>query len=240
MAQYVSHWEAATITGPAVAIDVVRAFTTAAYAFAAGAREIHLVETVREAHALLDRHPDWFAMGEDRGLRPPRFTLSNSPVHASRADLGGLTIVQRTSAGTRGALAARHAEPLLCASLVVASATAAYLNATARDATPAYVITGRFADQPDVSGDEDLAAAEHIELLRLAGRGKPLTVDLAESGRDAAHRVATSPDAIHTLTLGGEHVHPDDISYCVDIDRFDFVMVARRTPHGLALCAIRT
>jgi 2-phosphosulfolactate phosphatase len=38
-------------TGVVVVIDVMRAFTTAAYAFAAGIREIELVATVEEALA---------------------------------------------------------------------------------------------------------------------------------------------------------------------------------------------
>ncbi len=114
MTRHLAHWEVADVAGPVVAIDVIRAFT-AAYAFDAGAREIQLVETLAEASALLDAHPTWLAMGEDRGRRPDRFALSNSPVHASTTDLDGRTIIQRTSAGTRGALAARHAEPLLCA-----------------------------------------------------------------------------------------------------------------------------
>lgn len=223
-----AHWDVADITGPVVAIDVVRAFTTAAYAFAAGAREIHLVETLPQAYALLDANPVWLAMGEERGRKPERFALSNSPVHAANADLDGRTIIQRTSAGTRGALAARNAQPLLCASLVVASATAAYLDRVAPRVDATYVITGRFADAPDTTGDEDLAAAEHIDTLRRhrAARSDPHAV---------IQRVITAPDTIHTRSLGHDHVHPDDIDRCTAIDRFAFAMVATRTNDGVVL-----
>ena len=47
-----------------VVIDVLRAFSTAAYAFAAGAAEIILVATIEEALALRLRHPGWFMVGE--------------------------------------------------------------------------------------------------------------------------------------------------------------------------------
>lgn len=233
MATYLAPWQIDQIAGPAVAIDVVRAFTTAAYAFGAGATLVHLVSELHEVDALLDAHPEWLAMGENRGLRPERFALSNSPVHAAQADLEGRVLVQRTSAGTRGALAAASAQPLLCASLVVASATAAYLHRVAPGVSPTYVITGRFADAPHTSGDEDLAAAQHIESRRAEFSGS--VARHAVSAAAASQRVIDSPDATHTLTLGEPHVHPDDIAYCVDVDRFDFAMVATRSAHGLTL-----
>ena len=55
-------------TGAVVAIDVIRAFTTAAFAFAAGARDIVLVGTVEEAFAQRERFPGALAMGEVDGL----------------------------------------------------------------------------------------------------------------------------------------------------------------------------
>ena len=55
-------------TGAVIASDVLRAFTTAAFAFAAGARDILLVSTVAEALALRARFPGSFVMGEVDGL----------------------------------------------------------------------------------------------------------------------------------------------------------------------------
>jgi phosphosulfolactate phosphohydrolase-like enzyme len=123
----------------------------------------------------------------------------------------------------------------LCASLVVASATAAYLDAVARHTTPTYLITGRFADRPDTSGDDDLATAEHIEHLRLAALGNYSAAEVTASAERTAHRVASSPDAAHTLSLGAEHVDPSDIDYCIDVDRFRFAMSATHTAGGLVL-----
>jgi 2-phosphosulfolactate phosphatase len=48
----------AQATGTVVVIDVLRAFTTAAYAFAAGAADITLVGATEEAFALRERNPD--------------------------------------------------------------------------------------------------------------------------------------------------------------------------------------
>lgn len=123
-------WELDGVDGPVVVIDVLRAFTTAAYAFGAGASAIYLVATVEEALMLKADHPDVLAMGEDHGRRPDGFDFPNSPVAVSRADLAGRTIVQRTSAGTQGVVAAVDATRLWAASLVCASATARAVEAS--------------------------------------------------------------------------------------------------------------
>ena len=165
-------------------------------------------------------------IGSWRGGRwPVGFDLSNSPVGASIADLDGRTIVQRTSAGTQGLVAARSATRMWTASLVCASATAAAVNTSGLGA-PTYVITGRFPDRPDDSGEEDVLAASFIEGVR---RGEP--VDPVAT----ADAVPDTDDARHTLLLGPEHVHPDDIDYCVRVDHFDFAMEVERTARGLRL-----
>src|SRR5687768_12936546 len=46
----------------AVVVDVMRAFTVAAWAFAQGAEKIVLAESLDEALALKARHPDWVAL----------------------------------------------------------------------------------------------------------------------------------------------------------------------------------
>jgi 2-phosphosulfolactate phosphatase len=224
-ARYLPRWEIGDVVGAVVAIDVIRAFSTAAYAFAAGAREIWLVAEVDEALAFKARHPGALAMGEDHGRRPEGFDFSNSPVALSRADLSGRVMVQRTSAGTRGVTAARSASRLWCAGLVCASATARAVNCS--DAgVPTYLITGRWPDGGPSSGVDDLATAELIERARL---GAPL--DAAAT----ATFVANSDDAITTLRLGDGHVDPDDIVYATRVDAFDFAMEVTRIDGELRL-----
>jgi 2-phosphosulfolactate phosphatase len=208
-----------------VAVDVLRAFTTAAYAFAAGAVRIWLAATVEEAVARGRSIPGALVMGEEHGRRPADFHLSNSPVEAFAADLRGRELVQRTTAGVQGVLAARHADRLFAASLVVASATAAAVARTGLG-SPTYVITGRFADGR-AEGEDDLLTARLIERARA---GEPLD---AES--TAAALVAT-PEAARTLAVGEGHVHPDDIAYAAAVDRFDFAMEVER--HG-DTCSLR-
>lgn len=197
-----------------MAIDVIRAFTTAAYAFAAGAARIVLADTVAAALRFGGEYAGSVVMGEDHGRKPDGFEYSNSPVLVAAADLDGRTVVQRTSAGTQGVYAARAASALWCASLVCASATAAALRAEG-SSDPTYVITGRFADRPELSGDDDLLTAEFIEARRTGSPGDAAAVAAA---------VAATGEAERTLALGGTDSHPDDISYATDVDRFDFAM----------------
>jgi 2-phosphosulfolactate phosphatase len=107
-------------TGTVAIIDVFRAFTTAAVALANGASKIVMVGTVEEALALRDPGSGHACIGEVggrawrhqppvsplRGEAPPGFDFGNSPFEISGVDFGGKTIVQRTSAGTQGIVAA--------------------------------------------------------------------------------------------------------------------------------------
>src|SRR5512141_2433613 len=107
-------------TGTIIVIDVIRAFTNAAYAFARGAKEIYPVGTVEEALRLKAEIPNSLACGEVGGLPPEGFDFGNSPTQTNTLDLNGRLIIQRTSAGTQGIVRSLHAETLLAASLVVA------------------------------------------------------------------------------------------------------------------------
>ena len=223
-ARFVPTAEAHLEIGAVVVIDVLRAFTTAAYAFGAGARHIYLVGTVEEALAFKASTPGALAMGEDRGRRVDGFDFANSPTEVANADLHDRVIVHRTSAGTQGVVAATGARRLWCAGLVNATATATAVRMAALG-LPAYVITG-WSGTASGSGADDLATAELIERARL---GQPLRA------AETARFVATSEEAARTLSIGEGHVHPQDVERAVAVDAFAFAMEVVRTPIGLRL-----
>ena len=223
-ARFVANADAVGITGAVVVVDVLRAFTTAAYALAAGARHIYLVAGVEEALAFKAALPGTLAMGEEHGRRPDGFDFANSPTEVAAADLRDRVIVQRTSSGTQGVVAARSATRLWCASLACASATATAVRGAGLG-PPTYVITGRANAAPG-SGDDDRATAELIERAR---RGEPLEADAT------AHLVATSLEAARTLVVGAGHVDPGDIDRAVAVDAFGFAMEVTRASLGLRL-----
>lgn len=212
-ARQVMRWELAGVDGAVVVVDVLRAFTTAAYAFDAGAAAIYLVGTVEEALRFRAEHPEVLVIGEEHGRRPDGFDLPNSPAAVSRADLAGRTLVQRTSAGTQGVVGAVDATRLWAASLVCASATARAIDAAGLG-DPSYVITGCFEDRPDSGADDRLTA----DLIERARTGRPLAAD------ESARRLLETDEARYTLALGPEHCDPADIEYAARVDRFDFAM----------------
>lgn len=193
----------------AVVIDVMRAFTVAAWAFAQGAEKIVLAESLDEALALKARHPDWMALKD--GPPAPGFDIVNSPGLLRTVDLGGRTVVQKTTAGTVGALAVKESSLVLCAGFVVAEATARLLRTRTSDSVT-FVVTGE-----DGRADEDLACAQYI-----ARR-------VTETETDAAaflRRAADSGAAAELAEGVRQGVHPDDVALCLEVDRFPFAMVA--------------
>ena len=211
-----------TASGLVVAIDVLRAFTTAAYLFHAGVREILLVAGVQEAFDLRRETPGALILGEVDGVQVEGFDLGNSPSGLAGLDLCGKQIIQRTSAGTQGVVRARQAEIILAASLVNASATARAI----RDCQPSdvtFIQTGVFPDEDAHAiagrwGDEDVACADLIEGI-LTGQ----TVDL-----DAiAARVRLSRSGRHYH--GGEPSFPPaDMEMALQFNRFPFAMRVER------------
>ncbi|MEU9107424.1 2-phosphosulfolactate phosphatase [Streptomyces xanthophaeus] len=199
----------AEVPSVAVVVDVMRAFTVAAWAFGQGAEKIVLAESLGEALALKARHPDWVALKD--GPAAPGFDTVNSPGLLRSMDLGGRTVVQKTTAGTVGALAVKDAPLVLCAGFVVAEATARLLR-TRRSDSVTFVVTGE-----DGKADEDLACAQYI-----ARRVTEADTDPAEFLRRAAESRAASE-----LAQGvRQGVHPDDVALCLEVDRFPFPMVA--------------
>lgn len=203
-----------TAQGVVIVIDVLRAFSTAAYAFSRGAREIFLVSTVDEALALKSAIPNSRAMGEVGGLRPDGFDFGNSPTHIDEADLSGITMIHRTSAGTQGVVRSQGAEIMLAASFVVANATARYVsNLAVPEVT--FVITGRSYN----GGDEDLACAEYLEEL-LRGNQPDL--------KPFIKRIMESKDAFPHLDPEQRDFPFSDLEYCSQVDKFDFAMLITR------------
>ncbi|MFE6101594.1 2-phosphosulfolactate phosphatase [Streptomyces laurentii] len=215
----------ATTGSVAVVIDVMRAFTVAAWAFARGAERIVLAGTDRSALEWKEAHPDWLALKD--GAPAPGFDLVNSPGLVRSADLTGRTLIQRTTAGTRGALAVSGAPLVLCASFVVAGATARLLCAEAGTRPVTFVITG-----DDGRAEEDLACAQYISRRALArpagGDAEPGEIEHAEP---YLHRARTSRGAVRLadgVRRGYRGIHQDDAALCLELDRFPYAMVARQ------------
>ncbi len=198
-------------TGAIIVIDVIRAFTNAAYAFARGATEIYPVSTVEEALQLKAAIPNSLVCGEVGGIPPEGFDFGNSPTQTNILDLGECVIVQRTGAGTQGIVRSVNADTLLAASLVVANATVTYIRKLGIDVVT-FVITGQVGNG---RGDEDLACAEYLEALLKSQQPDPAPF---------VDRVYNSYDARLHLNPYFPEFPASDLDLCTNVDAFDFAM----------------
>jgi 2-phosphosulfolactate phosphatase len=151
----------------------------------------------------------------------PGVEISNSPTAVAARDWQGLTLIQRSSAGTQGAAAAAAAAgQVLAASLVVAAATA---REVARRKPPqvTLVAMGEESGHP-----EDRACALYLEGL-LAGRPADLAEllkPLFESERYARLQAGAWPGFPAT-----------DLELSLQADRFDFAMPVTEAAGRLVL-----
>ena len=215
--------------GVVLVIDVLRAFTVSAYALAGGARELLLVRGVEEALTLRDEaHPDALLAGEVGGRLIPGFDLNNSPARMQSADVRDRLIIQRTGAGTQGAVNARHASRLLVASLVNARATAAYAAQLAAEVGADQITLTPTAGPFEDGGRqtiEDEACADYLEAL-LTGR----------DDRDAV--LAHTIERINAVECSGiffqgmEDFPAGDVTAALAANRFDFAMEGERHTLG--------
>lgn len=214
-----------TAKGVVIVIDVLRAFSTAAYAFSRGAIEIILVSTVEEALSLKSTLSPSKVMGEVGGLRPQGFDFGNSPTYINEADLAGLTMIHRTSAGTQGVVRSQGAEIMLGSSFVVANATVHYVSQLSAPQVT-FVITGKSYN----GGDEDIACAEYLEELLEGNRPdvKPFL-----------KRVLESKDAFPHLDPEQRSFPRSDLEYCTQIDKFDFAMPITREDGRFIMRAVK-
>lgn len=206
-----------------VVIDVLRSFSTAAYAFAAGASTIYPVETIAEAQRLQRILPEAMTTGAIGGGDPvPGFDFGNSPTALHAAELAGRPLIQSTAAGVRGLARFRHARALFAGSLVFARATALALLEL-QPSEVCFVITGEWVDR---DGDEDIACADYMEMLLHGKNPDPAQFSTRVFNSDFGRRF---------LAGNNPNLPQSDLELCAQADRFDFTLRATHTGGHLQL-----
>jgi 2-phosphosulfolactate phosphatase len=211
------------LEGVIVVIDVLRAFSTAAYAFYAGARAMVVAHSIDEIETLRGWHAPCVTVGAHAGGKPvPGLDHGNSPASVAALDLTGVTVIEYTAGGVRGLIDCEHAPAVLAASLVCARATADYIRRLQPDKVT-LVITGLWTDR---DGDEDHACADLIE-AHLSGELPWL--------EDYERRVRLSDFGRRFGDPAYPHLSRADLELCAVADRFDFAMPMRRSGQGLVI-----
>jgi len=200
--------------GLGVVIDVFRAFSTACYAFQAGARAIIPAKDLNEAYRLKKDNPSFVLMGEQDGRTPQGFDLGNSPLKIKKIhrDLKGKTIIHLTSCGTKGLKNAINCTERITAAFVNVSAVAQFI-AKRRPAIVSLICTGTNPDSKNM--DEDHLCALYLRNLL---RGKK------EDFKQIVSQLRTSRFASYFFDEKVTSYPKEDFYYCLDLDKFDFVL----------------
>jgi 2-phosphosulfolactate phosphatase len=214
--------EAAQADGIVIVIDVIRAFTVAAQAFARGARELWLVLAPEDALALRERDSAALLAGEKGGRLIPGFDFNNSPYLMSRADVAGRRLIQRTGAGTRGAVEAVNASYLLICSLNNARATALYAQQLSNTTGLPISFLPTATSNSIPERNEDDYCADYIEALLTNQR---IVLDLLQQH---IQRLFEQDRFSHWNGDKDPDFPPEDLDKIVAIDCFDFVMLGTR------------
>lgn len=206
--------------GTAVIIDVFRAFSCTPLLFSLGIKSSIFVASPAQALKLKHQDPSLLLIGEIGGAPIEGFDFGNSPsqiLNADPATLAERTVVQRTSSGVQGALAAlKTAEEVLLGSYGIARAraTADYISAR-RPREVSLVALGW--DLKEIA-PEDEGCARYIAYLLGSG-----TYNHVQSLRGIVFHESTQK------FLRGDTAYfpPEDPILCLQRDIFDFVLRAR-------------
>lgn len=206
--------------GLTIIIDVFRAFSLEAWLFARGAKTIFAVGSEAEARHLKAEQPECVLIGERGGVILPGFDFGNSPSQTRNADFSGKTVIHTTSAGTQG-LAAVGATEVAAGSLVNAAATARYI----RSRNPGQVSLVAMGLAGASGTPEDRLCARYIKAL-LEGKTLDMERELEIVRADKEGQKFFDPVR--------QNVFPeDDFWMCIDVDRFNFAILAQRFGCGL-------
>ncbi|HLS82737.1 MAG TPA: 2-phosphosulfolactate phosphatase [Steroidobacter sp.] len=197
--------------GLTVVIDVFRAFSLAAYAFARGARAVIPVACIEDARELKRRDPTALLVGERHARPLPGFDCGNSPTELERLDVRDRTLIHTTHSGTQGLTAVGQAAEVLTGALVNAAAIVRYIRARA----PQEVTLVRMGHEArERCAEDDLCA--QIIAQRLGGQDPDVS--------DVAERLRSAPSARKFFDPACDWAPERDFELCTRVDVFDFVL----------------
>lgn len=210
-----------------IVVDVLRACTTMAYAFEAGARAVIPVKSVEEATRLaatLDRDATLLC-GERDNVRIEGFHLGNSPQEYTADLVEDKTLLLSTTNGARALASLGDAKACVAASFV-------NLTACARRAASEEFITIVCAASGAYFALEDFVCAGRLveEIRKLTGTSHRLD-DGARTAVDAYSRSGSSLEAFLRETDHGASLAAlgfgEDIALAACVDRFGSVPTLR-------------
>ena len=222
-----------------VAVDVIRATTTAVTAVATG-RRCFPAETIEAAVALATRLKNPLLVGELGGSMPYGFDLNNSPAQLIRRDDVERPVILLSTSGTRLMCGARRSQAVYVACLRNYRATASHL---ARHHTAVAVIgagaRGEFREE-DQLGCAWIARllldagfhAANDSTKDIVGRWEQASVDTITTGASADYLRRTDQEQDLDFVLR----HVDDVDAAVVVEAGE--VLRARAPLSSALAGV--
>jgi len=193
-----------------VAIDVLRASTTIAYAMRSGAREVIPVATVEQAMKIVGNLYSTSTMlcGERGGKRIEGFSLGNSPFEYTEEAVRGKALILTTTNGAVALTKAKYARQCFVTSFVNLSATIEALIATDR-LTSEHLIILCSGHEEKFSLEDATCAGMLINRLisRLGATGHLEAIHLSDSARAALSVFQQYGGDIYKTLLDSDHGH---------------------------------
>ncbi|MDU4960585.1 MAG: 2-phosphosulfolactate phosphatase [Sporomusaceae bacterium] len=218
----------------AVVIDVFRATSSMAAAFAQRCEAIIPVQTVEASWREKQIRPDALLAGEREALKIPGFDLGNSPREFTAAAVSGKTIIMSTTNGTAALLAVADASAVYAASFVNAAAVCRLLRECGRNTV--LVCAGR-------KGEFALEDALCAGLLADRLADSAVLSDAAQFARAAYRKFA--PDLLPSVAASRHARYlsriglAEDVGWCLQSDCIDIVPRFRDGVVAVADCASR-
>ncbi len=213
------------VSGTAIVIDVLRAFSTAVVAFEHGVEKIIMVEEVEQALDIQKNGLADISMGEVDGIKPDGFNFGNSPFELSNSQIQGATVVQSTRAGTTGVEKASKAgaSTIFAASLMNASATSDLVKVSKCESVTIFAM-GAWGT---TRSDEDEQCALYIRNL-LQGRTPDYqsVVNLVRAGEEAQKYGDSQQPQYHPKDLDIA-LNIDSANFAIRIEETDGLLVAK-------------
>ena len=205
--------------GLTVVIDVFRAFTCAPLLFSFGIKHSVLVATPSDALALKEKDPNLILVGEVGGAPIEGFDFGNSPSQLLRQDpsiFQGKIVVQRTSSGVQGALAAlENADEVLLGSFALSKSIAAYIQSKNPDRVS---IVAMGWDLKEIAPEDEWCARYIAHLL---GQGE-------YDHREALKEIVFNKQAQKFLYRKKAYYPPEDPVLCLQRNMYGFILKAER------------
>ena len=213
------------VSGTAIVIDVLRAFSTAVVAFEHGVEKIIMVEEVEQALDIQKNGLADISMGEVDGIKPDAFNFGNSPFELSNSQIQGAILVQSTRAGTTGVERASKAgaSTIFAASLMNASATSDLVKSLKCESVTIFAM-GAWGT---TRSDEDEQCALYIRNLLQDRQPDPQSViNLVRAGEEAQKYGDSSQPQYHPKDLDIA-LNIDSANFAIRIEETDGLLVAK-------------